>query len=253
VRVFLIVVLGAMLAGISAAWADDWTAVRLRGVVMELVNGGWERLERRDVVPDDRVIRTGNGRVTFVRGEETIELGANTQIQIFDQPRSRPYTTVRQYFGEVSIEAEVKDVEHFAVQTPYMVAAVKGTRFTVSSDEDSSEVRVRRGAVAVESTADGAHTLVVAGQSASAGGGRGLEVAGEGDLPNVLGPDGKPIKDKKDGKGKKDAGDKKEKKDKKDKKESNNSGPGGGGSDNSGSGGSGHGGGGIGHGGHGSG
>jgi hypothetical protein len=242
-----------MLAGISAAWADDWTAVRLRGVVMELVNGGWERLERGDVVSDDRVIRTGNGRVTFVRGEETIELGANTQIQIFDQPRSRPYTTVRQYFGEVSIEAEVKDVEHFAVQTPYMVAAVKGTRFIVLSDEDGSEVRVRRGAVAVESIGHGAHTLIVAGQSASAGEGTALNVAGGGDLPEVLGPDGKPIKDKKDGKGKKDAGDKKEKKEKKEKKKkSDNAGPGGGGADSGGpGGGGGHGGGG--HGGHGSG
>jgi hypothetical protein len=194
VRRLVLSVIAALLAGITAVQADDWTAVRLRGVVMELVNGGWEPLERGDVVPDDRVIRTGNGRVTFVRGEETIELGVNTQIQIFDQPRSRPFTTVRQYFGEVSVEAEVKDVQHFAVQTPYMVAAVKGTRFTVVSDDDSSEVRVRRGAVGVEST-DGSHALIAAGQSASAGNGGGLEVAGLGKLPEVFGPNGKQIKD----------------------------------------------------------
>jgi hypothetical protein len=211
VRVLLIVVLTALLAGVSSAVADDWTAVRLRGVVLELVNGDWEQLARGDVVSDDRVIRTLGGHATFVRGEETIELGPNTQIQIFDQPRSRPYTTVRQYFGEVSIEAEVKDVQHFAVQTIHLVAAVKGTRFTVFSDDDRSEVRVRRGAVAVESTDDGSHSLISAGQSASAGADQTLEVAGHGDLPEVLGPDGKPVK-----KGK-DSDEKKEKKAKEDK------------------------------------
>jgi hypothetical protein len=36
-----------------------------------------ERLERRRR-PDDRVIRTGNGRVTLVRDEETIELPLDT-------------------------------------------------------------------------------------------------------------------------------------------------------------------------------
>ncbi len=243
-RRLVLSVVAALLAGITAVQADDWTAVRLRGVVMELVNGGWEPLERGDVVPDDRVIRTGNGRVTFVRGEETIELGVNTQIQIFDQPRSRPFTTVRQYFGEVSVEAEVKDVQHFAVQTPYMVAAVKGTRFTVVSDDDSSEVRVRRGAVGVESTGDGSHALIAAGQSASAGNGGGLEVAGLGKLPEVFGPNGKPIKnveapgllqrllgkkDDEDGDGKKD------------KKEKGNSGSGGSGGNGSGNNGNGHG------------
>jgi hypothetical protein len=228
VRVLLIVVL-ALLGGISSAFAADWTAARLRGVVLELVNGEWEPMVRGDVVPDDRVIRTMGGHATFVRGEETIELGPNTQIQIFDQPRSRPYTTVRQYFGEVSIEAEVKDVQHFAVQTPYMVAAVKGTKFIVLSDEDGSEVRVRRGSVAVESLGDGSHSLIVAGQSASVDKGKELHVAGSGELPEVLGPNGKPVKGEK--KSKKDAGDKKK------KEQSDNSGPGGGDDDNSGPGG----------------
>jgi ferric-dicitrate binding protein FerR (iron transport regulator) len=192
---FVLIILAALVAGVTAVQADDWTAVRLRGLVLELIDGQWEQLARGAVVSDDRVIRTVNGRVTFVRGAETIELGPNTQVQIFDQPRTRPYTTVRQYFGQVAIEAEVRDVQHFAVQTPYMVAAVKGTRFTVLSDEDSSEVRVQRGAVGVESTGDGSHSLIVAGQSASAGEGQRLAVAGRGDLPDVLGPNGKPVKE----------------------------------------------------------
>lgn len=74
-------------ATISASLADDWVAVRLRGNVLELVDGQWHRLRRGDVVPDDRVIQSKGGRATFVRGEETIELAPNT-IQLGIPPNS---------------------------------------------------------------------------------------------------------------------------------------------------------------------
>jgi hypothetical protein len=186
VRGLILFVLATLVAGMSSAHADDWTATRLRGVVYEHVNGDWERLARGDVVPDSRVIRTGSGRVTLARGEETIELGPNTQIRIFDKGGERPFTTVRQEFGEVAVEAEVKDVQHFAVETPYLVAVVKGTRFTVESEGEVSEVEVRRGIVYVESR-DGSHTLIRAGQSARTVGGGRLEVDGRGELPEVVG------------------------------------------------------------------
>ena len=89
-----------------SAFADDWVAVKLRGVVMQLVDGDWAELHRGDVVPDDRVIRTlQSGRVDFQRDAETISLGANSQIQIKDKAGQR-YTTVKQHFGTVEIEAQ---------------------------------------------------------------------------------------------------------------------------------------------------
>jgi ferric-dicitrate binding protein FerR (iron transport regulator) len=158
----------AMLGALPAT-ADDWKIVKLRGTVVEFVEGEWQRLERGDVVPDDRVIRTLGGRVTLVRGGETIDLGSNTQIQIFDEEARRPFTTVKQHFGTVGIEAEVRDVQHFAVQTPYLIAVIKGTRFVVTSGDTSSEVKVQRGAVEVNGTGSDTHTVIVAGQSAAAG------------------------------------------------------------------------------------
>ena len=109
-----------------AAFADDWVAVKLRGQVLQLVGDDWSRLQRGDVVSDDRVIRTlGNGRVDLQRDAEVISLGGNTQIQIKDKTGKR-YTTVQQYFGTVEVEAEVQNVQHFAVQTPLLAAVVKG-------------------------------------------------------------------------------------------------------------------------------
>jgi hypothetical protein len=182
----------AVLGGFPA-FADDWRVTKLRGAALELVDGAWQRLARGDVVPDDRVIRTIGGRITLVRGGETIELGPNTQIQIFDKESRRPFTTVKQYFGTVAVEAEVREVQHFAVQTPYLVAVVKGTRFVVVSDKSASKVSVRRGAVAVTGTGSDTHTLVVAGQAAGVTGNAPLQVSGRGRLPEVVGGTGKPV------------------------------------------------------------
>ena len=159
----LVMALSALLT--FGASADEWVAERLRGGVFAYAGDTWVQLNRGDVVPDDRVIRTqNNGRVTFVRGAEQIEVGPNSQIQIFDK-NGRRYTTVRQFYGSVEIEAEVQNVQHFGVRTPYLAAVVKGTKFAVTSDGDSSEVAVSRGHVAVENFATDETVLLSAGQS----------------------------------------------------------------------------------------
>jgi hypothetical protein len=173
--------------GTAPALADDWKADRLRGVVLELVEGEWLPLERGAVVPDDRMIKTLNGRVTFVRGNEAIDLGPNTLVQIIDEARGgRPYTRVKQHFGTVAVEADVREVEHFAVHTPYLTAVVKGTRFVVSSSKHSSNVKVRRGAVSVVGLESSTQTVVLAGQSAATSGAEPLRVSGRGELPDVV-------------------------------------------------------------------
>lgn len=196
---FRIIVAAALAVwGLSGAGAsaDDWTADKLRGQVLQLIDNQWQPLSRGMVVPDSRVIRTlGSGRVTFTRGNETVDVGPDTQIQIYDKGGRKPFTTVKQYFGSVSVEAEVEQVQHFAVQTPYLAAVVKGTRFTVTSGRTGASVDVRRGHVAVEDKQDKTHVTLSVGQSASidpAAGGE-LEVKGSGKLPVVLTATGEPV------------------------------------------------------------
>jgi hypothetical protein len=184
----MISVLRAALAALTlalsatAALAHDWEVTRLRGGVLQLVDGEWLKLERGGVVPDNRVIRTlANGHVEFQRGEEQVALAPNTQIQIFDKGGRKPFTTVKQYFGEVTIEAEVRNVQHFAVETPYLAAVVKGTKFVVTSGDDGAEVAVKRGHVFVEDHATHESVTVNVGQTASVGSDAdGLSVSGRG-------------------------------------------------------------------------
>jgi len=178
---------------VTVASADEWVAVKLRGQVVQLVDGHWLPLQRGDVVSDDRVVRTlKNGRVEFHRDAEVITLGPQTQIQIVEKTGQR-FTTVIEQFGEVAIEAEVQNVQHFAVQTPFMAAVVKGTMFVVRSGKDYSNVEVLRGHVAVESEVTHSTTLVSAGQSATASNKAELRVQGEGDLPPIIAANGKVI------------------------------------------------------------
>ena len=167
----------------GAAFADDWQATRLRGAVIQLVDGEWVKLKRGDVVPDSRVIRTlKTGHVDLKRGKETIQLGPDTQIRIFDEGGTKPYTTVEQSFGSVSVEAEVRNVQHFAVETPFLAAVVKGTRFTVTSGKTGARVDVKRGVVAVTAAKTGQTINVTPGRSVAieAGNQIGLVLSGKG-------------------------------------------------------------------------
>lgn len=182
-----------LLIAVAPSLADDWVAVKLRGAVVQLIANEWVELKRGDVVPDDRVVRTlKSGKVQFKRGRETIDLGPQTQIQIVDKP-GRLFTTVKQHFGTVSIEADVRNVEHFAVHTPHLAAVVKGTKFVVTSGKSKATVKVTRGAVAVEDGHNGQSVVVVAGQTASTEIGEDMAVAGRGKLPTVVDEGGQPV------------------------------------------------------------
>jgi hypothetical protein len=178
----------------SVAFADDWVAWKVRGPVLHYVNGEWAQLRRGDVIPDDRPIRTlEGGKMVLQRGNETIELSSQTQIRIVDKP-GREFTTVRQEFGKVTVEVDVRQFQHFAVETPMLVVVVKGTRFTVVSGQQSAEVSVRRGKVAVTDVDTRQTTLLAPGQSASTkDGGEPLLVDGPGKPPVVYSANGKPV------------------------------------------------------------
>ena len=158
-----------LLTLVGSAVADDWVVVKLRGVALQQVDGAWINLERGGVVSDDRTIRTlANARLELQRDEEILELGPDTQISIVDRQGER-FTTVTQSFGELVVDAEARNVEHFAVHTPYLAAVVKGTRFTVTTGSQGASIKVSRGEVAVEDVAAHLSAIVTAGQSASSG------------------------------------------------------------------------------------
>jgi hypothetical protein len=188
--------LAACVAGLlacSPAFADDWIVIKLRGGVEQQIDGNWAELKRGDVVSVDRLIRTlADGHVDLQRDKEVVTLGASTQIRIHDQAGER-FTTVEQSSGSVEVDAEIRNVQHFSVETPYLAAVVKGTHFVVTAEPTGGSVTVTRGFVAVVSKASQHSTTVTVGQTASVDPQSDLTVAGSGTLPAIIGADGQPV------------------------------------------------------------
>ena len=166
-RVLSTVVTAAALLCSTPTLADDWVADKLHGRVFVFFHGAWVALNRGDIIADSAVIRTGaDGGVRFTRDHETIDLAADTQIQIFDRTGQR-YTVVREAQGAVSVEANVENVKHFEVRTPYVAAVVKGTIFSVMTAGKGSMVETFRGDVGVTSARTAQRVDVPAGHMAA--------------------------------------------------------------------------------------
>ncbi len=188
------VIAALVLAGApSLAAADDWVAEKLRGRVFAYDGSQWQRLERGDVISDARHIQTvASGRVTFVRGEESIEIDGDTYIRIVDAVEGHR-TRVDQGYGEVTIDAERRNVQHFSVRTPYLATVVKGTRFVVRSDDFGASVEVERGRVEVSDRVHRVRTEITRGQEADVAPGRAMEVSGPGPEPVFTTYDGETV------------------------------------------------------------
>jgi hypothetical protein len=183
------VIAGALLLGAGLAstsvLAEDWTAGKLRGHVLVSAGGQWVPLQRGQTAADRQYVRTmADGAVEFTRNGETIALSPNTQVEISEQAAGR-YTVVAESFGQVSIADNHTALPHFAVNTPYVAAVVKGTVFTVISRPGGSQVLVDRGEVNVEDLR--VHTFVnlLPDQHANVTGNQPMSVGGSGTLQPI--------------------------------------------------------------------
>ena len=126
-------------------------------------------------------IRTGrNGRILLVRGQESILVAPNSAITVpapKDGTVDGQSTTILQQAGSILLRVEKRNVRNFDVETPYLVAAVKGTEFRVTLDR----VDVVQGSVEVADVKSGQYALVYPGQSAKVAGPHGgLSLSGAG-------------------------------------------------------------------------
>ncbi len=190
----LLVILATLLGFAAPAWAEDWIATKLRGMAEVQIEGVWTPLARGDAVADQQLVRTlGDSRLELTRGADVIALGPHTQVRIEDDAATR-YTLVRQDFGTVEVEAEVRDTKHLEVRTKFLAAVVKGTHFIVTADDTGAAVEVTHGLVAVQSLSNNYSADIPAGNSARIAALSGqLELAGATPLPVVRDPVGNPV------------------------------------------------------------
>ncbi len=157
----------------------DWVVSRVRGDAQQMVDGQWVPLVRGAVVVDGQSVRTGeNGHVDLVRDAELIELDPETEILLHEG--AGKLTSLVQSSGVVTADVERRNVQHFSIQTPFLAAVVKGTRFRVVVADGSAQVNVDRGTVQVQDTINDLVVDIVRGQEAQVSNSAPLEVSGPG-------------------------------------------------------------------------
>lgn len=171
----------------SAGAADrSWQVSKASGEVW-VTNLGVQRASvtsETTIRAGDQIMTGQTGRVLLVRGEETILISPNTVIAISDKNADGMTTTIMQRAGSILLEVEKRNVKHFEVDTPYLAAVVKGTKFSVSLDDAGSHVEVFRGQVEVSAHKSGDIAQVMPGQTAmvSAKGASSMSLSGSGPL-----------------------------------------------------------------------
>lgn len=170
-----------------AAAAEDWVAARATSEVSYTTDKEtWVPLRKGMAVPNKAWISTGpRGRLQLVRGAESIAFQPNTLASIITRGSTvNRKTEVVQQVGEISLEIEKRQKPHTTVQTPFLAAVVKGTRFTVQVGKRDAAVAVDRGLVQVTSFRSGERSELSAGQGARVDA-TGMTVAGISQKPSI--------------------------------------------------------------------
>lgn len=161
--------------------AEYWTVAEVSGAVTARIGGNpWNATEQivagQQVGPFSTIEAGRDGEAIFVRGGDRMTLYANTEIELPPVDRSSGITRIFQRAGEVLFRVRKRPSRGFEVETPYLVAGVRGTTFGVTATDATSELHVVEGAVAVGSSDDPERqTIVNALERATAG--LGLEPA----------------------------------------------------------------------------
>jgi hypothetical protein len=165
----------------TGAAASDWSVASSAGEVW-IVSGGIQRaaLSSGTELTAGGALATGrSGRVLLVNGRDTITVGPNSMI-VIPAAGGNGHTAVLQQAGVAEFDVEKQSKPHFAVETPYLAAIVKGTHFVVSVGAAGGSVEVQRGVVEVTDLRTGRRADVMAGQRAVVGQSSGLSVNGAG-------------------------------------------------------------------------
>ncbi|MHA1553780.1 MAG: FecR domain-containing protein [Alphaproteobacteria bacterium] len=137
----------ALLVFSGAAMAEAWVIVRSSGDI-------W--IGSRSIQPvalgadtelaGGTVLVTGKrGRVMLARGEQTMVVGPDAHITLPGSTSDN--ATVLQRAGTILFDVDKRNVKHFSVETPFLAAVVKGTKFEVSVNPGDAVMNVREGTV----------------------------------------------------------------------------------------------------------
>ena len=156
----------------SAVSGSDWTVLATQGEAKwreRAGQGNWRHLTRNARLPDGAEIRTGSdGGAVVAKGLDRIEIRADSTLVVAARVTADGATEVDQSRGSATYTIQKRPAGTFSVHTPYVVAVVKGTQFSVDIGEEETNVSVDEGRVSVSDQRSRDSVDVTAGQTARA-------------------------------------------------------------------------------------
>ena len=106
---------------------------------------------RATVLEPNQSVTTGStGRIVLTLGHDILEMAPKTTIAVGDARPEATTTIIKLLDGTVHVKAAKRtDGQTFSVETQYLVATVKGTKFDVMASERGAAVSVTEGLVSV--------------------------------------------------------------------------------------------------------
>jgi hypothetical protein len=162
---------------LAAAWlapaahaldAGDIVIGSLGGEVA-LVDGTGRAPQPGLVIALPATVSTGpDGAIELRQGATSISVGPDTRLEFPapDQPGG-PIDRIRQPSGNAFYDVGKRGSRKLRVETPYLVAVVKGTQFNVAARDDAATIALFEGRLEIRSAVDGEVIDLLAGEIAS--------------------------------------------------------------------------------------
>ena len=134
-----------------------------------LTQAGKERdIRRGQVVLVPSTLRTGrDGLVDLRQGATTVNVGPETVLDFpAAQPRGEPVERIVQSQGNAFYDVGKREGRKLRVETPYLVAVIKGTQFSVSVQAESTSISLLEGSLEILSSDGDATVALEAGEVA---------------------------------------------------------------------------------------
>jgi ferric-dicitrate binding protein FerR (iron transport regulator) len=149
--------------------AAEWRIAKMSGDVRIFQdNVTWVSLNSdRTIKPGDSIWTGHNGRVMLTSEDGRVLLKPRSLVKIPEQYLPENQTVLFQSMGTVEAEVEKRDFQHFSIQSPYLAAVVKGTKFSLEIKDGETRLDVQEGLVEATDTETGQMVAVAAGQHVS--------------------------------------------------------------------------------------
>jgi FecR protein len=152
----------------AATGSDDILISRFSGDV-QITSAGTDLPLRSGVsiVLPATVLTGANGSVDLQQGETKIAIGPGTRLDFPAQESAGTLERVSQPSGNAYYDVGARGGRRMRVETPYLVAVIRGTQFNVAVTPESSTVSLHEGRLEILATEDGiAPVLLNAGEVA---------------------------------------------------------------------------------------